>query len=286
MATTPRIKHTFRYNSLAEFSASQYQYYRDYVGDTGEEKIEEYRASRRYEVPSLNNEIQTGKTKKHYLEAIAKATAALPQQKQPLKPAIKHSVIGSSPSVGRYLNGHPRNMFKRVNNEQPTPAVKIAVSLDASSNTDTDQIANRAAAILSVLADYDAKNIKTHVDFTISVPSDIGGQTKNNELHVITMKRHHQKLSLPELTYLCDERLLRGLGFVAIERSTYNKDNELSSSGYGTPQRYAPEEMVGYDIFFDGIHGSRAKYFNTPEQALETIQKELDAQTTPKTKAA
>jgi len=271
-----------RHQSLASYARAALQNQRS----DKELNPREYRASESYHVKDMHDDVQKGRYNKNYLDMLQGAVKQLAPSGLALKPTITHGVVGCAPSIGRYVQGNPRNMFKRVQSDKPAKVIKIAVCLDTSANIDAEQITNRAAAILSVISKYDLQGVKTHVDLFSAIPDtpSMSG-CQDCELHTITVKRTNERLVLAQLTYLCDERLQRGLCFTFSETSPHNEGRNLTGNGYGYPQEF--EALAGYDVCFRPIMGSKqGALYATPQIALKTITEIVVAQTRKETKAA
>ena len=67
------------------------------------------------------------------------------------QPQINSDIVGFAPNVGAYVSGAPDSMLYMMPEPVSDKHIKIAVNIRYSSVVDTNQIANRGAAIIAVL---------------------------------------------------------------------------------------------------------------------------------------
>lgn len=230
------------------------------------------------EVGTICTAIKNGGVYDKALGLMQTASAKLATQKGRVqKPQITHHVQGSSPSVGRAVTGNPRNMHHRKLSPAPNPLIKVACSIEASCNVGADEIANRAAAVLSVLRKLESENkrVQLSIFFAIPHPKEDGSFGKKNDLVTVALKKPEQRLSVRDLSWLGNENFLRGLAFCHFEHSV---NYEVCKDCYGQPQKFHAG-LSGFDVTLDSVLGMEdGRKFESPETALEEIEQQFAQQ--------
>jgi hypothetical protein len=187
----------------------------------------------------------------------AEGMDAMEQALQAIIPAVGHdarwgwSVTGGSPSVSRFLRGHPKNMRNRRKKAMGSaPVLHIAVNCAASCAVSATQMANYGAAIVGLIDRLETTGKRVHLD-VVNVTCVNGGVRLAHGWNVKLASEH---VDLGAVAFsLAHPASFRRLGFAMMERSP--ADCETYGYGYAADLHIAdvPEATEG-TMLVDGVN--------------------------------
>jgi hypothetical protein len=141
---------------------------------------------------------------------------------------FKHGVTGFTPSVPRYVQGHPLNMRKTIKTKKPAPIINLAIDIGADCGVDVETMRIRGVAVINYIKQLESIGYRVRLDA-------ISAATEGNSCAIfsVTLKKSDGKITVADIAFpLTNAMFFRRLGFVCIETSG-DCAKELTSSGYG-----------------------------------------------------
>ena len=188
------------------------------------------------------------------------------------QPQINSDIVGFAPNVGAYVSGAPDSMLYMMPEPVSDKHIKIAVNIRYSSVVDTNQIANRGAAIIAVLDQLTLDGYAVEL-WAVYSARDLGVGV----IISTCIKTSDAPLSPEAIAYaLCSPSYSRRLCF-RVSESIRGSNNAaiISGSNYG----YAGElDASLYHVTFDQVCVDNCKSFNTITGAVEYVQTDVKTQ--------
>jgi len=187
----------------------------------------------------------------------------------------RHSVVGGSVDIARFIQGEPECMVDYVAEPQSRMGrvVKVIVNMVFSAHVNTADIIKRGVVTVALIDTLhklgvgvevwsESPTASQHVD-----KGDVGSQ-------LVKLHDSSEMLDINNLMFgVCHPSMLRRIGFSVTEQSKWKHANKLSQGGYGFPNQLECVERVGADVTVGLVQDCKGDMFADPcKWVMSTVE--------------
>ena len=187
----------------------------------------------------------------------------------------RHSVVGGSVDIARFIQGEPECMIDYVAEPQSRMGrvVKVMVNMVFSSYVKTDDIIKRGVVTVALIDTL--HKLGVGVEVWSESPTASQSVDKGDVCSQLT-KLHDssEMLDINNLMFgVCHPSMLRRIGFSVTEQSKWKHAKQVTQGGYGYPNQLECSERIGADVTIGLVQDCVGDMFADPcKWVMSTVE--------------
>ena len=186
----------------------------------------------------------------------------------------RHSVVGGSVDVARFIQGEPECMVDYVAEPQARMGrvVKVLVNMVFSSFVNTADIVKRGVAVCALIDTLHKLGVGVEV-WSEEPTAHRGIDQGDVSSHLVRLHDSSEMLDIDNLMFgLCHPSMLRRIGFSLTEQSSWKHAKEVTAGGYGFPNNLECVARVGADVTVGKVQDCKGDMLADPcKWVLSTV---------------
>lgn len=186
----------------------------------------------------------------------------------------RHSVVGGSVDVARFIQGEPECMIDYVAEPQARMGrvVKVLVNMVFSAHVNTADIVKRGVVVCALIDTL--HKLGVGVEVWSEEPTAHRGIDKGDVAsHLVKLHDSSEMLDIDNLMFgLCHPSMLRRIGFSVTEQSGWKHAKEVTAGGYGYPNNLECVARIGADVTIGKVQDCKGDMLADPcKWVLSTV---------------
>lgn len=186
----------------------------------------------------------------------------------------RHSVVGGSVDVARFIQGEPECMIDYVAEPQARMGrvVKVLVNMVFSAHVNTADIVKRGVVVCALIDTL--HKLGVGVEVWSEEPTAHRGIDKGDvSSHLVKLHDSSEMLDIDNLMFgLCHPSMLRRIGFSVTEQSGWKHAKEVTAGGYGYPNNLECVARIGADVTIGKVQDCKGDMLADPcKWVLSTV---------------
>lgn len=187
----------------------------------------------------------------------------------------RHSVVGGSVDVARFIQGEPECMIDYVTEPQSRMGrvVKVMVNMVFSSHVNTADIIKRGVVTVALIDTLHKLGVGVEV-WSESPTASMGVDKGDVGSQLVKLHDSSEMLDINNLMFgVCHPSMLRRIGFSVTEQSKWKHASKLIQGGYGFPNQLECAERIGADVTIGLVQDCVGDMFADPcKWVMSTVE--------------
>ena len=187
----------------------------------------------------------------------------------------RHSVVGGSVDIARFIQGEPECMIDYVAEPQSRMGrvVKVMVNMVFSSHVNTADIIKRGVVTVALIDTLHKLGVGVEV-WSESPTASQGVDKGDVGSQLVKLHDSSEMLDINNLMFgVCHPSMLRRIGFSVTEQSKWKHASKLIQGGYGFPNQLECAERIGSDVTIGLVQDCVGDMFADPcKWVMSTVE--------------
>ena len=187
----------------------------------------------------------------------------------------RHSVVGGSVDIARFIQGEPECMIDYVAEPQSRMGrvVKVMVNMVFSAHVNTADIIKRGVVTVALIDTLHKLGVGVEV-WSESPTASQGVDRGDVGSQLVKLHDSSEMLDINNLMFgVCHPSMLRRIGFSVTEQSKWKHASKLIQGGYGFPNQLECAERIGADVTIGLVQDCVGDMFADPcKWVMSTVE--------------